>query len=152
MRYNLPVSPGEIWDMDYLIERELVSPFVALLGIIRAEIPELGKARMWLTVRPELYQAQGLVHGGVLYSLADSAVALALHSSTKPAQPIATIEAKMNYFAAVTAGEIAAEARVEHQGRSTAVALCDVINTIGETTRRVGLMVCTFAILAEQPG
>jgi len=35
-------------------------------------------------------------NGGMIYSLADPAVALALHSSTRPAQRIATIEAVTN--------------------------------------------------------
>jgi acyl-CoA thioesterase len=150
MPYKLPVSPGDVWDMAYLVERELVSPFVALLGM-QAEVLEPGRARMWLTVREELYQAEGLVHGGVIYTLADSAVALALHSSTRPAQRIATIEAKINYLAPATGGELSALAHVEHQGRTTAVAHCAVTNTTPERARRVALMLCTFAILPDQP-
>lgn len=147
-RYKLPVSPGDVWDMDYLIKRELISPFVALLDL-QAEIPEPGQARMWFDVRPDLYQAEGLVHGGVIYALADSVVALALHSSTRPAQRIATIEAKINYLAPATDGTLSAFARVEHQGRSVAVAQCEVTNTTPERSRRVALMLATFAILPD---
>lgn len=149
MNYKLPVTPGDAWDLNYLLERELVSPFVALLGA-RGEIPRAGAARLWIDVREALYQAEGLVQGGVIYSLADAAAALALHSSTRPAQKIATIEAKINYLAPVFEGVLTASARVEHQGRTTAVAQCEVTNTAPQRERRVALMICTFAILADR--
>ncbi|MEM8530912.1 MAG: PaaI family thioesterase [Chloroflexota bacterium] len=149
MSYKLPVSSGDRWDLAYLIEREIVSPFVASIGM-QASIDGVGSARTWIEIHESLYQAEGLVHGGVIYTLADAAVAIAVHSCTRPTQKIATIEAKMNYLAPATTGTLSAFARVEHEGQTLAVAQCEITNETPERTRRVALMLCTFALLADR--
>ena len=149
MSYRLPVSPGERWDLEYLIQREVVSPFVASIGM-QASIEQVGSARTWIEIRETFYQAEGLVHGGVIYTLADAAVAIAVHSCTHPTQKIATIEAKLNYLAPATTGTLSALAHVEHQGRTLAVAQCEITNETPERTRRVALMLCTFMLLEDR--
>lgn len=149
MSYKLPVSPGDRWDLAYLIEREVVSPFVASIGM-QASIDEIGRARTWIAIRESFYQAEGLVHGGVIYTLADAAVAIAIHSCTHPTQKIATVEAKMNYLAPATTGTLSALAHVEHQGQTLAVAQCEITNETPERTRRVALMLCTFVLLEDR--
>ena len=80
-----------------------------LLGIRPASMGD-GRARFELTVREDHLNPNGVVHGGIVYSLADTAMGAALFSALDPGQSCTTLEIKINYLAPVTSGELAAEA------------------------------------------
>ena len=54
----------------------MLDPFMKSLGF-EAEVPEPGRARVWADLKPEHLNNWGSAHGGFLYTLADSAFALA---------------------------------------------------------------------------
>jgi len=91
---------------------------MASLGF-EAEVPAPGSARVRGTVRPEHLNLLDMAHGGFLYTLADSAFALASNSRGVPAVALAT---HMEYMQAGKPGDLleatAAEIRL---GRSTGV-------------------------------
>jgi acyl-CoA thioesterase len=99
-------------------ERILIDPFMASLGF-EADVPAPGSARVRGTVRPEHLNLLDMAHGGFLYTLADSAFALASNSRGVPAVALAT---HMEYMQAGKPGDLleatAAEIRL---GRSTGV-------------------------------
>jgi acyl-CoA thioesterase len=96
----------------------MVDPFMKLLGI-QAESAAPGTARAWGTARPEHLNLHGTAHGGFLYTLADSAFALAANSHGVPAVALAT---HMEYLQPGKAGEaLEATATEVHLGRSTAL-------------------------------
>lgn len=67
MTYKVPVSTGDSWNLQYLIEREIVSPFVASIGM-QASITQVGSARTWIEIQEFLYKAKGLFMGNHLHT------------------------------------------------------------------------------------
>jgi acyl-CoA thioesterase len=88
-----------------------VGPFADLLGIRRMGMQD-GRARFELSVGPQHLNPHGVVHGGVVYTLADYAMGGAVTSRLGPGERCATLEIKINYVAPVSLGLIAAEAQV----------------------------------------
>jgi len=96
----------------------MLDPFMNSLGF-EAEIPEPGRARVWADLKPEHLNNWGSAHGGFLYTLADSAFALASNSRGCLAVALST---HMEYIKASRPGvRLEAEAREVHLGRSTGV-------------------------------
>jgi acyl-CoA thioesterase len=75
-----------------------------------------------LAAGPHLHHPGGIVHGGVAYGLADSAMAHALISMVDAGMNCSTIEMKMSYLSAVREGLMRAEAKVLKKGRTVAFA------------------------------
>jgi 1,4-dihydroxy-2-naphthoyl-CoA hydrolase len=71
---------------------------------------------------PDLCTSGGLLHGGIVMALADSAGALCAYLNLPgTAAGTATIEAKTNFLAAVRAGTAVATSRPLHVGSRTIV-------------------------------
>ena len=108
--------------------------FFQLLGL-RVEKIDGGYGCVSVSVGERLMHPYMTVHGGVIFTLADTAMSMALMSLIPPGTPFGTIEAKINYLRPVKEGELIAEATVVHQGRSTAVLEASIYNEIdGERT------------------
>jgi acyl-CoA thioesterase len=117
-------------------------PLADLLGI-RPAFMEEGRARFDLAVRPEHLNPNRVVHGGVIYALLDTAMGGALFSTLPPGQHCTTLEVKINYLAAVTGGELRAEAGVVGLTRRTGVIEA---RAYGDGDRLVALATGTFYI------
>jgi 1,4-dihydroxy-2-naphthoyl-CoA hydrolase len=88
----------------------------------------------------------GMLHGGALMALADSAGAhCTFLNLPEGATGTATIESKTNFFAAVRGGDVRAVSRPLHRGRSTVVIETDLFD---ESGRRVARVTQTQAVLA----
>lgn len=96
------------------------NPFWALLGLELVEIRK-GWARLRIPIDEKLTNAIGLVHGGAIFSAADSAVGMALVGMINQNENISTLEMKINYLKPVKRGELVAEAIIIHKGNQTAV-------------------------------
>lgn len=95
-----------------------LDPYMRHLGFA-AEVPTPGSARVWGELRPEHLNSFGSAHGGFLFSLADSAFALA--SNSHGALAVA-LSAHIEYFKATRAGQrIEASAREISLTRRTGV-------------------------------
>ncbi len=90
--------------------------FATLLGIKIGSL-ERGAATMLFDVRPELTRMEGILHGGALASLIDTAAAFAVLSVLTPDQQTVTVDLTIHYLRPVTAGQVAARARVVRAGR-----------------------------------
>ena len=119
------------------------SPYHRLLGIEATEIRE-GESRIQMLFKQELTHPYGIVHGGAIASLADSAVAMALISLVEPKDRITTIEFKINFFVPVSKGELKAHAKIIHKGSKTAVGDVEVITEGGELVAKV---IATYSIM-----
>ncbi len=95
------------------------------------EVAEPGRAVIHMRVRAKHRQVHGVVHGGILAAIADTAAGVACYMLLPRGTHLATIEMKINYLEPVEKGTIVAEARVLRKGRTTAVAECDVRDTSG---------------------
>ena len=117
-------------------------PLAELLGI-RPERFEDGAATFGLTIRDDHLNPYGVVHGGVVSSLVDTAMGAAVHTRLVQGERCATIEIKINYLAPVTAGELRAEARLIERTKRIAVLEARVR---GEGDQLVAVATGTFYI------
>ncbi len=103
-----------------------------------------GKGTVRIKVDSRLMHPQQIVHGGVIFTLADTAMSMAMISLLPVGTRFSTVEAKINYLAPVRAGEIVAEATVLQQGRVISVVESSVYNVEGEERRLIGRVLGTF--------
>ncbi|MEP1217402.1 MAG: PaaI family thioesterase [Marinobacter sp.] len=98
-------------------------PFSVLLGT-ELDTFEPGTAKLSLTVRDELKQQHGFVHGGVVSYLADNALTYAGGSVLGDS---VTSEYKINYLRPALGQTLIARATVISAGRKQAVCNCQVV-------------------------
>ena len=98
---------------------------------------------MKMKVLPKHKQIHGVVHGGVLASIADTAGGLATYLSLPPGSRTATVEMKINFLEPVSRGTIYAEARVIRLGKYLAVVECDVVDDHGKLVAKA---LMTFSV------
>ena len=99
--------------VDQMIEQDLFSQW---LGISIIEINE-GYSKIKMTVRKEMINGLGIVHGGVTFSLADSAFAFACNNRNNLS---VALDTSINFLKPVHVDdELFAEAIEIHNGKST---------------------------------
>lgn len=87
---------------------------------------------------PELCTAGGLLHGGVIMALADSAAAVcAVLNLPTGSRGTATIESKTNFLSGITAGVVTASSRPLHVGSRTIVVETEVRSADGRLAAKV---------------
>jgi len=119
-------------------------PLGATLGIRTFGGPDEVDATLeWA---PGLCTAAGVLHGGVLMALADSAGGVCAFLNLPAGATTATIESKTNFLGAVREGLVTARARPLHVGKSTIVVETDVLDASG---RRVARTMQTQAVLVD---
>src|SRR5271163_3989769 len=106
-------------------------------------LAEHGKVALRMRVNENHLQVHGVVHGGVLAALADTAGGLATYMACPPGTRVATIEMKINYLEAVEGGTVTAEAEVVRLGRHISVVDCDLRD---DERRLVGKALMTFFV------
>ena len=121
------------------------SPYYRLLGMEVVEIKG-GESRIKLRFKQDLTHPYGIVHGGAIASLGDSAVAMALIGLGDPRDRITTIEFKVNFFAPVSKGELEAHAKIIHRGSKTAVGDVEITNEEGKLVAKV---LATYSIMKD---
>jgi uncharacterized protein (TIGR00369 family) len=121
------------------------NPFWSLLGMELMEVKK-GWARVRLPYDEKLTNALGLIHGGAIFSPADSAVGMALVGLIGRDESISTLEMKINYLKPVKGRAIMAEAKIVHKGTQTAIGDVDVKDDNGALIAK-GL--ATYAIFKK---
>jgi uncharacterized protein (TIGR00369 family) len=107
---------------NFCTERE-VRWFPNLLGI---QVEELRRdyARLSMPWRPDLNQPQGLMHGGAIATLIDTAVVPAIGTAYPDNRPFSTIEMAVRYLQPVRQEDLVAEGWVTRRGKR--VVFCEV--------------------------
>jgi uncharacterized protein (TIGR00369 family) len=95
---------------------------------------------------PELCTAGGVLHGGVLMTLADAAGGVCAFLNLPAGARTVTIESKTNFLGAVREGEVLARSRPLHVGKTTIVVETDLFDASG---RRVARTTQTQAVLSN---
>jgi len=95
------------------------SDFNRFLGMDVARA-ENGECEMVLDVDERHMSIAERVHGGVFFTMVDTAMGRAVTSTLDQERGCATIEAKINYFRPVQAGRVRAIARCTNKSRRTA--------------------------------
>ncbi|MGE0103285.1 MAG: PaaI family thioesterase [Blastocatellales bacterium] len=103
-------------EFDLLKPASEKNPFLKFMGI---ELLDAGAgwARMKMSFREDLLQPFTM-HGGAIYSLADSAAAHAAMTHVVPDQYVTTVEQRINFLKAVRDQDIFADAQVVNLGRT----------------------------------
>jgi acyl-CoA thioesterase len=120
----MATSPSAV--VDKMMENDLFSQW---LGIQMLETSE-GYSRVKMLVRPEMLNGFGIVHGGIAFSLADSAFAFACNNRNNLS---VALDVTITFTKPVHVGdELTAAAKEIHNGRQTGVYIIAVTNQRNE--------------------
>jgi uncharacterized protein (TIGR00369 family) len=97
---------------------------------------EDGVCVMELDLAPMHRSVAGRVHGGVLFTMLDTAMGRAVISRLPTGRGCATLEARMNFFRPVQAGRVRAEGRTVTLTRRTAYAEGSLLDAEGRLVAR----------------
>ena len=102
-------------------------PFADLIGLEFTKL-EKGYSQCTLEVVDKLMNPHKVVHGGVLYSMADTGMGAAAYTNLAKNEICATIEIKINYFKATKAGVLTCNTNVIHQGKKIVTMESEISN------------------------
>ena len=106
----------------HMMEHDLFSQW---LGISIVEIKE-GCSKIKMTVRSEMINGFGIVHGGIAFSLADSAFAFACNNRNVLS---VALDTSVNFIKPIHVGDmLIAEALEIHNGKSTGLYEVNIYN------------------------
>jgi uncharacterized protein (TIGR00369 family) len=100
-------------------------PYAKFLGLQLGEVRQ-GEVSIHLDIRDELKQNQGVVHGGAIASLIDTASAFAVLTQIDPAERVTTTDLTIHYLRPAITGRMVATARIIRGGRRLFVLSVDV--------------------------
>jgi len=108
--------------VNHMMQHDLFSQW---LGIELIEIKE-GFSKIKMTVRKEMINGFGIVHGGIAFSLADSAFAFACNSRNNLS---VALDTSINFIKPVHVDDVLiAEAKELHNGKSTGLYQINIYN------------------------
>ena len=117
------------------------NPFGELIGLNFSK-SESGFSLCVLEVNEKLLNPFGYLHGGVVYSMADTGMGGALYSCLSEDERCATVEIKIIYIKGVTSGSLKCESKVIHKGNRFATMESEIRNDEQLIAKALG----TFAI------
>jgi uncharacterized protein (TIGR00369 family) len=120
-------------------------PFVEHLGIRLVERSK-ERAIVSLTKRPDLLNSWGAAHGGVIMTMLDLVMSVAVRGHYGIAGGVLTIDMSVGFLNA-SYGDITAEGRVLNAGKSTA--FCEA-EARDETGKLLSKAIGTFKLLPEK--
>src|SRR5689334_15235905 len=101
--------------VDHMMENDFFSQW---MGVEVLEVKE-GYSRVKMSIRKEMVNGFGIVHGGIPFSLADTAFAFACNNRNNLS---VALDVTITFTKAVNVGDVlTAEAKEFHNGRSTGV-------------------------------
>ncbi|MEO6583378.1 MAG: hydroxyphenylacetyl-CoA thioesterase PaaI [Ferruginibacter sp.] len=107
----MQTTPAQV--VSHMMEQDLFSQW---LGIEVLSVSE-GYSKIKMTVRKEMINGFGIVHGGIAFSLADSAFAFACNNRNVLS---VALDTSINFLKPVHVGDVLyAEANELHNGKST---------------------------------
>jgi uncharacterized protein (TIGR00369 family) len=110
-------------------------PFTRLIGAT-ALAADRDEVRTRVDWAPERCTAGGVLHGGLLMTLADSTGALCAFLNLPEGSTTSTIESKTNFLRGVREGYVEAVARPLHVGRTTIVVDTELRDAAGKLVAR----------------
>lgn len=104
--------------------------FVRLLGLEFVSA-ERGAAAFALDVREELTRMGGILHGGAIFSLLDTAAACAVHTILETGDRTVTVDLTVHFLRPFSSGRLHARARVLRSGRRIAFLSVEATDSTG---------------------
>jgi len=112
-------------------------PFFQLMGFELIDV-EPGRARLAMSWRQDLCQPAGIMHGGAMASLADTAIAHSILLTPEYRQAhaqgarIISLDLRIKYLRPVSEGKIFCDARVTRMGRQIIHAAAEITSAPGK--------------------
>jgi acyl-CoA thioesterase len=108
--------------VNHMMENDFFSQWLGIEVLVVKE----GYSKIKMTIRKEMVNGFGIVHGGIPFSLADSAFAFACNNRNNLS---VALDTSINFIKAVHVGDVlTAEAKELHNGRSTGLYQISIIN------------------------
>lgn len=124
MSNNQQPTPQQV--VDHMMQHDAFSQW---LGIEVLQV-ETGYSKIKMTLRPEMLNGFGIIHGGIAFSLADSAFAFACNNRNNLS---VALDTSIVFTKQTLPGDVlTAEAKELHNGRSTGLYHITVTNQNGE--------------------
>ena len=120
-------------------------PFVEQLGIRLVEMSR-ERAIVSLKRRPELLNSWGAAHGGVIMTMLDLVMSMAVRGHYNVSAGVLTVDMSIGFLNA-SKDDVFAEGRVLHAGRSTAFCEAEAHDAEG---RILAKAIGTFKLLADK--
>ena len=116
----MDTTPNQV--VAHMMQHDLFSQW---LGIEVIDVKE-GYSKIKMTVREEMINGFGIVHGGIAFSLSDSAFAFACNNRNVLS---VALDTSINFLKPVAVGDIlTAEAKELHNGKSTGLYQISISN------------------------
>jgi uncharacterized protein (TIGR00369 family) len=124
-------------------DRIAASPFHNWFGLRLSQIGG-GTAEVRVELSSNHHNMQGIVHGGVISTLADTAIGLAVRSMLEPGLTHRTAHLSVNYLAKVEGGELIGRGHAVHTGSKMGYGEADILDAAGRLVARAS---ATFIVL-----
>ena len=132
--------------MDKQIYQRIKASFdrQSFLKLIGAELEDAEKGAVTISCkhRDDLTQQQGLLHGGVVTTIADVACGYTALSVMPEGAEVLSVEFKINLLRPAVAEKIIAVGRVVKSGRTLVITECEVVDA--QTHKPLAKMVATM--------
>jgi len=102
-------------------------PFADLLGIKIEEI-NTGTSKCSMEVQEQFFNPNKVLHGGAIFSFADTGMGAALFPSLEKGYACASIEIKINYYRPVQSGTLICLSKVLNKGKTIANVEASIYN------------------------
>jgi acyl-CoA thioesterase len=124
------------------IRPEFERDFTAAVGV-RGLWFDGGRARCAIDVEQRHHNPGGILHGGVMFTIADAAMGAAVFSTLREGERTTGVEAQVRFLHPVVHGTLTAEGVVVHRGERIATTKAELTDSVG---RLVAIATGTFYI------
>jgi uncharacterized protein (TIGR00369 family) len=122
-------QPEKLFDIArMMLAGELPPPLIATLIGFRLTSIEPGQAIFEYEAAEGHANPMGTLHGGILCTIADSAMGMAYASRLEAGESFTTLEMKINFLKPVWQARLRAIGRVIKNGRSIGLVECDILD------------------------
>jgi uncharacterized protein (TIGR00369 family) len=123
-----------------------------LADVLKLKLLRVGKGRVLMRMpwSRAASQMAGLLHGGAISTLADTAAAVGVFYLLPPGSSTVTSEMKVNFISNIRKGAAIADARLLHQGRQTMVWETKVLEE--KTHKLLAVATGTFFVFRGRSG
>ena len=102
-------------------------PFAELIGL-KVTLGDDDTSFCSVDITDQLFNPQNVVHGAVMYALADSGMGAAIYPSLGEDEFCATVEIKICYFSAVRSGTVDCKTKLKHRAKTWAYLESEITN------------------------
>jgi uncharacterized protein (TIGR00369 family) len=142
------VGPGlDARHLEDLKERVRRSPFHQWAGLELVHVGN-GRAELIMELKPHHFNPQGIVHGGIITAMADTAIGLALRSQLRPGLTHRTAQLNVHFLRRGEGNRLVGRGHALHLGERMGYGESEVLDGDGRLLARA---TATFIVLTA-PG